>query len=274
MRVITLTNEKGGVGKSPWSVALAAGLALRDLRVLLIDADAQGCCAELLGAPEGDGFSRLLRQGADWDAVLVEPAAGHWSGRLPTVGELWLLPGNVQTARVYETVWDNPLALRERLADVAGRFDAVIIDTPPTPSLLHPLLFYATDAVIYVTRCAGLSLRGLDKTTHHMKQHDAERVRRGLPPVQFLGVLPTQYRDTRAHAYGRELLEQWDEKRIWNSSPLRTIWDDAEFAQQSLFAYDPEHAVIDEIEAVVEKVGTYAVKRLCERKTQSARVTE
>ncbi len=258
MKVICLTNAKGGVGKSTWAIHVAAGLALRDKRVLLIDADAQGCCADQLGVPESSGFYRLLARGAAWDEVLREPEAGRWSGRLPTVGTLHLLPGDTDTARVYKALEQYPLALRERLAEVSGRFDVAIIDTPPSPSLLHPILFFATDAAIYVTKCARLSLRGLAQSTEYMKAHDVERERYGLPPVKLLGVLPTLWRNTNSHYRGRELLERWGgNRRIWESSPLRTIWEDRENAQQTMYAYAPRHEVIDEINAVVERVEKY-----------------
>lgn len=259
MKVITLTNAKGGVGKTPWSIHVAAGLALRDWRVLLIDADAQGCCADQLGVAESGGFYRLLARGASWDEVLREPEAKRWSGRLPTVGTLHLLPSDVSTSRIYSALQAQPLALRQRLAEVSARFDAVIIDTPPSPSLLHPILFFATDAVIYLTKCARLSLRGLAQSTEYMKAHDAERAGYGLPAVRFLGVLPTMWRNTKAHYFGRELLEQWGgTKRVWESSPLRTIWEDRENAQQTMYAYAPDHEVIAEINTVVERVEKYA----------------
>ena len=143
MRVIAITNEKGGVGKTTTALHLAAGLAQRDRRVLLIDAAAQANCGRQLDIGKEGGLSRLLVDGAAWDAVLRVPDAARWAipGAFPLRGGLTLLPNAGDSAEIpLELAGGSRMVLRERLAEVAARFDVALIDTPPSPSLVHPLL--------------------------------------------------------------------------------------------------------------------------------------
>src|SRR3954466_5276087 len=109
MKVTTLLNEKGGVGKSTLATHIAAGLSIKGLRVLLIDADAQGHAGLSLGMAKAPGLYDLLARDAEWDQVLRVPSEANFAipGERVT-GELWLLPSNVET-RVIPMVIDDVL---------------------------------------------------------------------------------------------------------------------------------------------------------------------
>lgn len=254
MNVVTLLNEKGGVGKTTLSLHFSAGAALHDLRVLLIDSDTQGQCATLLGIAKSAGLPKLLVAGASWKSVLVEPDFARWGGRAGTVGRLLLLPGNIET-RMTPMRIDNLLILRERLHELDGLIDLVVIDTSPTPTLLQPVITLASDAVIYPTRPNLLSEDGLAESVGHMREQEAVRAQYGLPPLVMLGVVPNHYRDTLAHRNGIEHLEKFfGDALVWRPLPLRTIWEDREGAQQTLFAYAPKHEAALEMMALVERM--------------------
>ena len=98
MKVITLLQEKGGVGKTTLAVHVAAGLAVRGARVLLVDADAQGTATSSLGlAPEPGLYNLMVRNMAFQDVVklvqpeIYEPPNDH------SRGNLFMLPGNLET---------------------------------------------------------------------------------------------------------------------------------------------------------------------------------
>lgn len=258
MKSVIWTNEKGGQGKSTGVLHLGGGMALRDLRVLLIDGDAQGHLGHQLDLKPFGGLYRLLAQGAAWDDVLREPALTTWCGRQGTIGTLHVVQSNYETALIPMAISDL-LVLRKRLAEVSERFDVVIIDTPPTPSLLHSVLFFASDAVIYPTKCEELSLYGLGETQQHMIEHDAMRRGYGLKAVKLLGVLPTMYRDTLSHEKGLELLtNHFGANKIWAALPQRTIWTEREWEHQTLHVYAPEHEATREFDVVIGKVMAYA----------------
>ena len=75
--IITVSNAKGGVGKTTFSTNLAAGLAAMGLKVLLVDGDPQANCSTLLGVPQGKGVYKLLTSDPVDPADRLKPAASH-----------------------------------------------------------------------------------------------------------------------------------------------------------------------------------------------------
>lgn len=254
MKVITLVNEKGGVGKTTLSVHLAAGMAIKGARVLLIDSDPQGHSTHMLNLPEYGGLYRLLVQQEEWERVLKRPDAACWSAERFPDGELLVVPCNVE-ARVVHQVIDDAGALRDRLMHVADMFDYVVIDTSPTPSMLHSILYFATDYVIYPTVCEDLPIAGIAKSVLRLYQQNKVRDEFQMSKMQLLGVQPTMmdFR-TNAHLYGLKLLEQhFGAVNVWHPISHRTIWRDASYARQTLYKYAPTHEATDEVWAFVNK---------------------
>lgn len=259
MRVIAVTNEKGGVGKTTTALHLAAGLALRERRVLLIDGDAQANCARQLDVPKEGGLRRLLAQGAAWDDVLRVPGAARWAaaGAFPLTGSLTLLPSDGYSSLIPLEVEGQNMILRERLAEVAERFDVALIDTPPSPTLIHPILHNASDGMIYITQCQELSVYGLSETVKHLRELDEIRRGLGLRRVRLLGVLPNMFQGTRAHMEGHKILLGHFGERLWDELPLRTIWQAREWEHKTLYAFAPHDVATREFEAIVDKVTQY-----------------
>jgi chromosome partitioning protein len=253
MRTITILNEKGGVGKTTLATHIAAGLATRGRRVLLIDADAQANATTQLGVPEWGGVYRLLAQDAPWSDVLRSPALPCWAGEAVS-GSLWLLPSNVET-RVIPMVVDDAGLLRERLEDIEEQLDVVVIDTAPTPSMLHSIIYMATDLLLFPTQCEALSVESLSRTLEHMHMLNRGRQALGLGPAELLGVQPTMA-DTRtnAHRLGLSFLLPEFKRSVWPAMQQRTIYRDASWARQTLFAYAPEDEATTEAWALVERV--------------------
>lgn len=253
MKVITLLNEKGGVGKTTLSVHIAAGLAMRGARVALLDMDAQANATKSLGLKESPNVYQLLVREDEWADLLSEPNPRHWAGDAEVSGRLLVLTGNVETRLIPMAVSDA-MILRERLTELAGHVDVVVIDTAPTPSLLHAMILFATDGVLYPTECESLSLDGIQKTLLHVNKLNQERNVKALGEVAMLGIQPTMYGRTSAHDYGLELMASTFKNRLYPAIPRRTVWTEASYHQQTVFGYAPESVATDEAWALVERV--------------------
>lgn len=254
MKTLVLTNEKGGVGKTTLSLHLAAGLAIRGARVLLIDADAQGHIGHQLALDEFGGLYRLLGQEAAWRDVVVEADPIQWAPSRGADGRLMVLQSNIET-RGLPMVLGDMLVLRERLAEVETHFDFCVIDTAPTPSLLHAVLYLAADYSIVPIKPEMLSLDGLAKTAVHMKQLAATRQAAGLPSLRLLGIAPTMVRETSSHGFGLTAVEdKFGAKSVMPALALRTIWTDREYARKTIYAYAPSDVAAVEMNRVVESV--------------------
>jgi len=254
VKTIVLSNAKGGVGKTTLSTHLAAGLAVKGYKVLLIDADAQGHCAHQLKLNSFGGLYRLLVQEAEWRDVLRLPDAPVWCGSLPTIGTLHLLPSNGETALIPMMVSGTD-ALRGRLAELGGFYDFAVIDSAPGPSMLHSILFGAADWMLIPTQPQTLSLVGLKDTMKVFAEQNKMRVGAGIEALHFMGVVPMMYQDTTAHRSGIEALEKrFTHKAILPVIPQRTIWRDRESAREMIYSYAPESVAAADIWAVVNKV--------------------
>lgn len=255
MKVITLLNEKGGVGKTTLATHIAAGLAIRGKRVLLIDADAQGHSGYLMGMPERTaGLFSLLVDEAEFADVMYRPAWKHWRDSLETTGDLFVLPGDIKTRLIASAIDDGQL-FRERLQELDGHIDIVVIDTSPTPSMLHAIIYVATDYMIYPSECEALAVDGLAKSLMRMKSLNKTRAIYGLGETMLLGVQPTMYDvRTNAHDYGIGIIAGQFKSKTWPALPMRTVWRDRAWAKQTLFAYEPDHEATRECWALVKRV--------------------
>lgn len=248
MKTITVLNEKGGVGKTTVAVTGAAGLAARGWRVLLIDADAQGHATRGVGLAKYPGLYDLIVRHADYkDVIKGIPTELHGG-----TGRLAVLGSNVETRNIANLISDA-WALAEHLEPLADVFDVVIIDTAPTPSLLHGAIYLATDVIIYPTLLEYWSFDGLAESIHH------QRVIRDRKQVAVGGILPMRYRKTTLeHQSNLELLREQFGDLVWEPVPERIIWAEAASAQKPVFVHaagteSAGHAweVVDRLESVL-----------------------
>lgn len=260
MFTLTLLNEKGGVGKTTLATHIAAGLAIRGNRVVLVDGDSQGSAGALMGMKGEAGLYNLLIREEEFEDVLraVPPdvfSAGECKG------ELWLLPGNIET-RAIMSINPNSFLLRERLREVDGWADFVVFDTGPTPSQIHTSIYMATDSILFPSTPSFLSLTGLAQSIVHQQQAKALRERENLGSAMAMGIVPTLFRsNTVAHDVALQQLMKEFKRMVWPCFPQRTIVEAAALAGELLFKYAPGDeateiawALVDRVEKGVEVV--------------------
>jgi chromosome partitioning protein len=258
MIVIAFGNEKGGVGKTTLATHVAAGLASRGRRVVLIDADSQSHSTTQLGVPKTmqRGLFNLLIDEAEWADTLVTSPREVWAppGSLASRGDLIIAPGNLKT-RVIPMLTSNARLLHDRLDELRGWADVVVIDTSPTPSMLHTMIYVATDYMVFPTTCEMMSLDGVNQTIQHLEAANAARSIAGRAEAVLLGVQATMYDvRTNAHDYGLGLIRQKFRRKGWNAIPVRTAWRDASYARRTLFAYCPHEDATTHAWALVDRV--------------------
>ena len=189
MRVITIANEKGGVAKTTTTVNLAAELASRGQRVLVVDLDKQAHSSHILWRslqPGELGIAHLVSQaeaGAKASEVIIESS-------VPGVS---LLPSGESMAGVeilLAPMFGREAVLRRALdCDAVRAFDYVLIDTSPTLGLMTINAFVATDYVLVPVSCDPLAAQGLASLSQSI-----ERMKRGLEAkFQLAGILLTKY---------------------------------------------------------------------------------
>ena len=184
-RRIAVFNHKGGTGKTTTSVSLAAGLADRGYRVLLLDTDSQGNVAVSLGsAPERTLYHVLVMGLKVADAITsIKPG-------------LDLLPSNetLAAAELYLAGRRNrDRVLSERMGEAAAGYDFVVVDCSPSLSLMNQNALVLADSVLIPVACDYLSLVGVRQVIKTVKNVNTLL----RHPLQIWGVLPTFY-DARA----------------------------------------------------------------------------
>jgi chromosome partitioning protein len=255
MKTLTLLNEKGGVGKTTLATHIAAGLAIRGKRVVLVDADPQGHATVALGLAKEPMLHDLIVRDLPFQSALRRAAHEVYGVTGKITGDLLVIPTDNSARVIPLMTQDNPMAMRNRFIELDRVIDYLIFDTAPTPSLLHSSIYMATDAILYPTKCEYLSFDGLIESLKRREEASRARKHNGLPEVVIGGIIPTMYRSgTSADDYGLEILREHYGSQVWTPLPLRTVWNQASFARRLLFSFAPDSKATEEVWQVVELV--------------------
>ena len=183
-KVISIANQKGGVGKTTTTVNLASILARRGKKVLLIDADPQGNATSGLGVEKEVEFSTY--------DVLVNDTQIQDTIQDTMIKNLKVCPSDINLAGAeveLVSMMSREQRLNEKLNEIKNQFDYILIDCPPSLGLITLNAFTASNSVLIPVQCEYFALEGLGQllnTINLVKKHLNKN-------IQIEGALLTMY---------------------------------------------------------------------------------
>lgn len=246
MKVISIINQKGGVGKSTTALALGSGLSLKGYRTLFIDLDAQGNLTYALGADNGGlNVFDVLKGGAKAARAIQNTNQGALLTSSPSLaGADTVL---TQTGKEY--------FLKEAVESLGDAFDYVIVDTPPALGILTVNALTASTGALIPAQADIFSLQGINRlytTLDAVKKYCN-------PDLKVMGILLTRY--SGRSVISREVAEmisstanQLDTKLYEAKIRENTAVKEAQARRQSIFEYAPKSNAAADYAALIEEI--------------------
>ena len=232
-RVICIANQKGGVGKTTTSVNLAAALAKRGNRVLIVDMDPQG------NASSGLGVKRYDTQDANSYHVLIGEKTISEAMEKTNLDNLFLIAANPDLVGAEIELVDMPqreYRLKNSLKEVQEDFEYVLIDCPPSLGLLTVNALSAADTFLVPLQCEYYALEGLSQLLN-----TAGIIKKNLnPELKIEGIVLTMFdkRNNLSHQVVTEIRDHFGDKVFNSIIPRNVRLSEAPSHGQSIFGYD------------------------------------
>lgn len=231
-KIVSIANQKGGVGKTTTAVTLSATLAKRGKKILLIDADPQGNASSGLGVEKEVEFSvyDILVDEIELEKVIKDTQ----------VKNLKICPSNINLAGAeveLVSMMSREQRLKEKLDVIKNKFDYIFIDCPPSLGLITLNAFTASDSVLIPVQCEYYALEGLGQllnTINLVKKHLNKN-------IEVEGALLTMYdmRTNLSNQVVKEVNKYFDNKVYKTIIPRNVKLSEAPSYGMPITVYDP-----------------------------------
>ncbi len=254
-KVIAITNQKGGVGKTTTAVNLGIGLVRMGKRVLLIDADPQGSLTVCLGIRNPDVLDHTLA--SIMRAVIEDQDLTDRSGIIHHAEGVDLLPSNIElsgTETGLVNVMSREFVLKEYIRTIRNNYDYILIDCMPSLGMMTINALTAADSIIIPSQPSFLSAKGLD-----ILFGSVSRVRRTINPSLCIdGILLTMVdsRTNNAKDIAKALRTDVGQKiRVFETEiPHSVRAAECSLTGESIFSHDRNGKVAEAYEALTKEV--------------------
>ncbi len=246
--IITVANQKGGVGKTTTAINLSAAVANKGFKTLLIDLDPQSNSTMSYVDPRSVSKSMF--------DVMVSEELAFKDVVVPTrVPNLFLAPSKIALAKLESKLIgeiDGPFRLKDKMKDTANQFDYIFIDTPPTLGMITVNALVASTHVLVPIQSSYFALEGTDDLLETIEKIKA----RPNPNLQLLGVVITMH-DKRT-TLARDIHEQIGEvfgDRLFNTIITKSIrLEESPAYKESIFTFAPKSSGAMEYYSLSEEI--------------------
>ena len=232
-KIISVANQKGGVGKTTTTVNLSTILAKRGKKVLIIDTDPQGNATSGLGIDKEDGLSTY--------DLLIDDTNAEEIIQKTSIKNLDICPSNMNLAGAevqLVSMMSREQRMKEKLDTVKNEYDYILIDCPPSLGLITLNAFTASDSVLIPVQCEYYALEGLGQLLNTI-----ELVRKHLNKNLYIeGALLTMYdiRTNLANQVVREVKKFFQNKVYKTVIPRNVRVSEAPSYGMPITIYDPK----------------------------------